>query len=109
MNPSRLHIALAGNPNAGKTSIFNNLTGANQHVANYPGVTVETKEGACRLRGAHFRVVDLPGTYSLTANSPDEQIARNHLIRERPDASRRMFAGLRSRCTTPCECAKSIA
>lgn len=85
MTPKRLHIALAGNPNAGKTSIFNNLTGANQRVANYPGVTVETKEGTCRHGAAVYRVVDLPGTYSLTANSPEEQIARLHLIEERPD------------------------
>lgn len=80
-----LHIALSGNPNAGKTSIFNNLTGANQRVANYPGVTVETKEGTSQRGETAFRVVDLPGTYSLTANSPEEQIARLHLIDDKPD------------------------
>ncbi len=78
-------IALAGNPNAGKTTIFNQLTGARQHVANYPGVTVEKKEGFFEYRGVNFKVVDLPGTYSLSAFSIEEIIARNFIIEEKPD------------------------
>ncbi len=78
-------IALAGNPNAGKTSVFNALTGARQHVGNYPGVTVEYKEGIAHLNGRAVQVVDLPGTYSLTAYSPEELVARNYLIGQRPD------------------------
>ena len=78
-------IALAGNPNAGKTTIFNELTGSRQHVGNYPGVTVECKEGF-RLHGdADLRIVDLPGTYSLTAYSAEELVARNFIIDEKPD------------------------
>jgi ferrous iron transport protein B len=80
-----LTIALAGNPNAGKTSLFNALTGARQHVGNYPGVTVEKKEGEARHQGQAVRVVDLPGTYSLTAYSLEELVARNYVIGERPD------------------------
>lgn len=88
MNPSTqtLLVALVGNPNSGKTCIFNQLTGANQRVANYPGVTVEVTEGRCRRDGTDLNIVDLPGTYSLTANSPEERIARDWLIRNRPDA-----------------------
>jgi len=78
-------IALAGNPNSGKTTVFNNLTGAKQHVGNWPGVTVEKKEGSCRFRGYSIKVVDLPGVYSLTAYSPDEVVARNFIIDEKPD------------------------
>ena len=78
-------VALAGNPNSGKTSIFNNLTGAHQHVGNYPGVTVEYKEGTCRFGGETIRVVDLPGTYSLTAYSEEEVIARNYVLERSPD------------------------
>lgn len=78
-------IALAGNPNAGKTSIFNNLTGSRQHVGNWPGVTVEIKEGSVTYQGRRIKVVDLPGTYSLGAYSEDELIARDFIIRERPD------------------------
>ncbi|MCF8065494.1 MAG: 50S ribosome-binding GTPase, partial [Desulfarculaceae bacterium] len=78
-------IALAGNPNAGKTSVFNALTGARQHVGNYPGVTVEYKEGIAHHQGQAVEVVDLPGTYSLTAYSPEELVARNYLIGQRPD------------------------
>jgi ferrous iron transport protein B len=80
-----LTIALAGNPNSGKTSIFNNLTGARQHVGNWPGVTVEKKEGKCKYNGYSIRVVDLPGTYSLTAYSIEEVVARDFVIKERPD------------------------
>lgn len=82
---STLVVALAGNPNSGKTTIFNNLTGANQHVGNYPGVTVEKKEGAVTFRGRRLTLVDLPGTYSLSAYSIEEIIARNFIIEQRPD------------------------
>lgn len=80
-----IRIALAGNPNSGKTTVFNNLTGARQHVGNYPGVTVEKKLGRCTRDGTAFEVVDLPGSYSLTAYSPEEVIARQFLLEERPD------------------------
>ncbi|WP_456475791.1 FeoB small GTPase domain-containing protein [Candidatus Pyrohabitans sp.] len=78
-------IALIGNPNVGKTVIFNNLTGSWQHVGNWPGVTVEKKEGKCKYNGSVMNIVDLPGTYSLTANAIDELIARNYIIEEKPD------------------------
>lgn len=84
-----LQVALIGNPNTGKTSVFNLLTGLNQKVGNYPGITVEKKEGSCRLPdGSKARIIDLPGTYSLNAASPDEQIVVDHLMLkagERPD------------------------
>lgn len=73
-------VALAGNPNVGKTTIFNALTGLRQHVGNWPGVTVEKKEGILKYKGREFLVVDLPGTYSLTAHSIDELIARNFIL-----------------------------
>ncbi len=78
-------IALAGNPNSGKTTVFNNLTGARQHVGNWPGVTVEKKEGSYRYQGYSVKVVDLPGVYSLTAYSLDEVIARNFIVEGKPD------------------------
>jgi len=78
-------IALAGNPNAGKTTLFNHLTGARQHVGNYPGITVEQKEGCCLHHGQGLRVVDLPGTYSLTAYSVEELVARDFIINDKPD------------------------
>lgn len=81
----KITIALAGNPNSGKTTIFNNLTGARQHVGNYSGVTVEKKEGRLKYQDYDIRVIDLPGTYSLTAYSPDEVVARNVIIEEKPD------------------------
>jgi ferrous iron transport protein B len=81
-----LSIALAGNPNSGKSTIFNAVTGARQHVANYPGVTVEKREGRRRHAGHDLTVVDLPGTYSLTAYSTEELIARNYVLEEKPDA-----------------------
>ena len=81
----RATIALAGNPNSGKTTLFNALTGARQHVGNYPGVTVETKEGVCSHRGGELRIVDLPGTYSLTAYSMEEIVTRDFLTVRKPD------------------------
>ncbi len=78
-------VALAGNPNSGKTSIFNALTCSQHHVGNYPGVTVEKREGSCRHGEVVFKVVDLPGTYSLTASSPEEVVARDFLLHEKPD------------------------
>ncbi len=78
-------VALAGNPNSGKTTLFNALTGTRQHVGNYPGVTVEKKEGRFRHGGRQVQVIDLPGTYSLTAYTLEEVIARNVVIHERPD------------------------
>ncbi|MEI6877258.1 MAG: ferrous iron transporter B, partial [Spirochaetota bacterium] len=80
-----LTVALAGNPNAGKTSLFNALTGAHHKVGNYPGVTVEKREGNIRRGEREYRFVDLPGIYSLTAYSIDEVVARDFLIDERPD------------------------
>ncbi len=83
--PQRLRVALAGNPNAGKTTLFNNLTGGRQHVGNYPGVTVERKEGVRVHGGIRLQVVDLPGTYSLTAYTEDEIVARDFVIDAHPD------------------------
>ena len=77
-----LSIALAGNPNAGKTTMFNALTGARQSVGNYPGVTVEKREGYLQVDGWHLNIVDLPGTYSLTAYSQEELVARDYLVNE---------------------------
>ena len=77
--------ALAGNPNAGKTTLFNELTGSRQHVGNYPGVTVEKKTGICNHQQTELIVSDLPGTYSLTAYSVEELVARDFLVNEKPD------------------------
>ncbi len=79
-----LSIALAGNPNSGKTTMFNALTGARQSVGNYPGVTVEKREGYFNAGGFRLNIVDLPGTYSLTAYSEEELVARDYLVNERP-------------------------
>jgi ferrous iron transport protein B len=81
----KLTIALAGNPNVGKTTLFNAITGANQHVGNWPGVTVEKKVGYRKFKGYELEVVDLPGTYSLTAYSIDEVVTRNFIVDQRPD------------------------
>ncbi len=78
-------IALAGNPNCGKTTLFNALTGTRQHVGNWPGVTVEKKEGILKFDGEEHVIVDLPGTYSLGAYSEDEMVARNFIVEEKPD------------------------
>ncbi len=82
-----IRVALIGNPNSGKTTVFNSLTGARQHVGNWPGVTVERKEGLRHYRGYTLRIVDLPGVYSLTAYSLDELIARNFVVEEHPDVT----------------------
>lgn len=81
----KITVALTGNPNVGKTSIFNAITGSRQHVGNWPGVTVERKMGKRVHDGIEMQIVDLPGTYSLTAYSLDEIIARDFIIEERPD------------------------
>lgn len=78
-------IALVGNPNSGKTTLFNALTGSNQHVGNWPGVTVEKKEGKFKYKEREYKVVDLPGTYSLGAYSEDEIIARDYILKGKPD------------------------
>ena len=80
-----LIIALAGNPNAGKTTLFNQLTGARQHVSNYPGITVDHKEGHIEHKGNRITITDLPGTYSMTAYSIEELVARDYLVNQRPE------------------------
>ncbi|MGD8791861.1 MAG: ferrous iron transporter B, partial [Anaerolineae bacterium] len=80
-----LTVALAGQPNVGKSTVFNLLTGLSQHVGNWPGKTVEQKTGTYQHNGSTIHLVDLPGTYSLTANSAEEVIAREYIIRQRPD------------------------
>jgi ferrous iron transport protein B len=81
----KINVAIAGNPNSGKTTIFNALTGGRQHVGNYPGVTVEKREGTCTQDDLEINIVDLPGTYSLTAYTTEELVARNYIIDEHPD------------------------
>lgn len=80
-------VGLAGNPNTGKTTVFNELTGLRQHTGNWPGKTVTRAEGAFTYDGAKYKIVDLPGTYSLLANSLDEEIARNFLLFGQPDVT----------------------
>lgn len=81
----RLRVALAGNPNSGKSTVFNRLTGAQQHVGNWPGKTVARKEGYYEDGHTSVALVDLPGTYSLSAYSPEEQIARDYIVHRQPD------------------------
>ncbi|MFQ5811806.1 MAG: ferrous iron transport protein B [Anaerolineae bacterium] len=81
----QITVALAGQPNVGKSTVFNLLTGLNQRVGNWPGKTIEQKSGAYHHNGITVQIVDLPGTYSLTANSLEEQIARDYIIKEKPD------------------------
>jgi ferrous iron transport protein B len=81
----KIRVAIAGNPNSGKTTVFNNVTGGRQHVGNYPGVTVEKKTGSRKHDGHEIEIVDLPGTYNLTTWSLDEKVARDFIINERPD------------------------
>lgn len=81
----KINVAIAGNPNSGKTTIFNALTGGRQHVGNYPGVTVEKREGTCTHDDLEINIVDLPGTYSLTAYTTEELVTRNYIIDEHPD------------------------
>jgi ferrous iron transport protein B len=85
MHGKSLTIALAGNPNSGKTTVFNNITGTRQKVGNWPGVTVEKKEGLVSREGRQLKIVDLPGTYSLTPYSIEEIVARDFILDERPD------------------------
>ena len=80
-----INVALVGNPNCGKTSLFNIASGAHEHVGNYSGVTVDAKEGHFSFEGYNFRIVDLPGTYSLSAYSPEELYVRRHIVEETPD------------------------
>lgn len=84
MKIDRVLIALAGQPNCGKSTVFNALTGASQHVANYPGVTVDKMSGVFKHDGAAYEVVDLPGTYSLTSTSPEERVTRDFILQEGP-------------------------
>ena len=84
-DPKTISVALVGNPNSGKTSIFNIASGSHQHVGNYGGVTVDSKEGKLKHKGYTFKMVDLPGTYSLSAYTPEELFVRKHILEEKPD------------------------
>lgn len=84
-NKQEYVVAVAGQPNSGKSTVFNMLTGARQFIANYPGVTVEKKTGIYNYKGQKIKLVDLPGTYSLTSYSLEERVARNYLIDKKPD------------------------
>ncbi len=87
MNDDRILVALAGQPNCGKSTVFNALTGASQHVANYPGVTVDKMVGWYKRDGRKVEVVDLPGTYSLTSYSPEERVSRDFILHEKPSVA----------------------
>ena len=87
MDEKTYTIALAGNPNSGKTTLFNHITGTRQKVGNWPGVTVEKKEGSITKFGYDLKIIDLPGTYSLNASSPEEMIARDFLVGGEPDGA----------------------
>ena len=80
-----LKFALAGNPNCGKTTLFNNLTGSTAHVGNWPGVTVDKKEGVYKKCAEPIKIIDLPGIYSLSPYTPEEVISRNYILEEKPD------------------------
>ena len=80
VNEKSVTIAIAGNPNCGKTSLFNSLTGATHKIGNWPGVTVEKKTGLCNYKGCKITVVDLPGTYSLSPYTLEEYIARREIL-----------------------------
>ena len=80
-----LKFALAGNPNCGKTTLFNALTGSTAHVGNWPGVTVDKKVGTYKKNGIEAEIIDLPGIYSLSPYTPEEVIARNYILEEKPD------------------------
>ena len=81
----RINVALVGNPNCGKTSLFNFVSGAHERVGNYSGVTVDAKEGYAKFEGYEFNIIDLPGTYSLSAYSPEELYVRKQIIEKTPD------------------------
>ncbi len=87
MSRRRIKIALIGNPNCGKSSLFNAITGDHQHVGNWPGKTVEKKEGFSNYKDVELEIVDLPGTYSLTAYTIEEIITRDFLVTEKPDVA----------------------
>ena len=78
-------IALAGQPNCGKSTVFNAITGASQHVANYPGVTVEKLSASSKINNTRVEIVDLPGTYSLTSFSPEEKVSRDFILHDKPE------------------------
>lgn len=80
-------VALAGNPNTGKSTIFNNMTGLHQHTGNWPGKTVSRAEGGFKFNGSNYKIVDLPGTYSLLSTSTDEDVARNFILFGKPDVT----------------------
>ncbi|HBR01550.1 MAG TPA: ferrous iron transport protein B, partial [Ruminiclostridium sp.] len=87
LTPEDKVIALAGNPNVGKSTVFNSLTGLNQHTGNWPGKTVTNAQGKYRYKDRNFIMVDIPGTYSLMANSTEEEVARDFICFGRPDAT----------------------
>ena len=90
-----IKIALAGNPNAGKTTLFNALTGSNQFVGNWPGVTVEKKEGKLKGHNGEVVIMDLPGIYSLSPYTLEEVVSRDYLVQQRPDAILNIVEGLK--------------
>ena len=86
-NPKEYTVALAGNPNVGKSTIFNSLTGMHQHTGNWPGKTVENATGKFKINNQDFILVDIPGTYSIMSNSEEEEIARDYICFGNPDAT----------------------